>query len=123
VNKNSKCLEKACPRTCCYGRTFRGSSGTLVIANLSLFFVSRLVIEKGYYYTFCSLFFQGVVEIADVVPHRLFHGLWFYLMILTFEAFALCFLDWYLIEYESGSVFEVDGKVNGACRARLECER
>jgi hypothetical protein len=32
-------------------------NGTLVIANLSLFFVSRLVIEKGYYYTFCSLFF------------------------------------------------------------------
>jgi hypothetical protein len=42
-----------------------------------------------------------VVEIADVVPHRLFHGLWFYLMILTFEAFALCFLvasAWYLID-------------------------
>ncbi len=34
-------------------------NGMLIVANLSLFFVTHLVIEKGYYYTFYSLFFSG----------------------------------------------------------------
>ena len=33
-------------------------NGLMIIANLSLFFLTRLVIEKGYYYTFYSLFFS-----------------------------------------------------------------
>jgi hypothetical protein len=101
MNKNSKMPGKCMSEYLLLWTNLSRLNGTLLIANLSLFFVSRLVIEKGYYYTFYSLFSLSVVEIAGVVPHRLFHGLWFYLMILTFEAFALCFLvasAWYLID-------------------------
>jgi hypothetical protein len=75
-------------------------NGLMIVANLSLFFLTRLVVEKGYYYTFYSLFFLGLVMLALIVPHGLFERRWFYLSCLVLEAFGIYFLlssGWYWI--------------------------
>jgi hypothetical protein len=67
---------------------------------LEPFFLTRLVVEKGYYYTFYSLFFLGLVMLALIVPHGLFERRWFYLSCLVLEAFGIYFLvssGWYWI--------------------------
>lgn len=75
-------------------------NGMLIVVNLSLFFVTHLVIEKGYYYTFYSLFFLGLVGLASILPHGLFDRLWFYLLVLGLEGAGLYFLvtsGWYWV--------------------------
>jgi hypothetical protein len=75
-------------------------NGLMVIANLSLFFLTRLVVEKGYYYTFYSLFFLGLVALALILPHGLFRRLWFYLFCLILEGVGIYFLvssGWYWV--------------------------
>lgn len=75
-------------------------NGLLIVANLTLFFLTRLVVEKGYYYTFYSIFFLGLVALAGVLPHGLFERLSFYLLTLFFEGLGIYFLlssGWYWV--------------------------
>ena len=75
-------------------------NGLMIIANLSLFFLTRLVVEKGYYYTFYSLFCLGLVALFLLLPLGLFRRLWFYLCCLVLEGIGIYFLvasGWYWV--------------------------
>src|SRR5712691_10723200 len=75
-------------------------NGLMIVANLTLFFLTRLVVEKGYYYTFYSIFFLGLVALAIILPHGLFERLRFYLVCLILEGFGIYFLvssGWYWV--------------------------
>lgn len=63
----------------------------LVIMNISMFFLTGLV-TQGYYYTFISLLFLGIVGIGMLIPTRLIEKLWYYLVYLIFEIIGLYFL-------------------------------
>jgi hypothetical protein len=68
-------------------------NGLMVIANLSLFFLTRLVVEKGYYYTFYSLFFLGLVARAPHSATRPFSSaLVLSLLVLILEWVGIYFL-------------------------------
>jgi hypothetical protein len=75
-------------------------NGLAIVANLTLFFLTRLVVEKGYYYTFYSLFFLGLVALLLLLPLGLFRRLWFYLLCLVLEGIGILFLvssGWYRV--------------------------
>jgi len=63
----------------------------LVIMNISMFFLTGLVI-KGYYYTFYSLICLGVVGMGVLVPTRLIRRLWYYWSFLGVELSGLYYL-------------------------------
>jgi hypothetical protein len=63
----------------------------LVIMNISMFFLTGLV-SKGYYYTFYSLFFLGVVALGCIVPTRWVRRLGYYTVFLGVEITGLYFL-------------------------------
>jgi hypothetical protein len=63
----------------------------LVIMNVSMFFLTGLV-TKGYYYTFYSLIFLGVVGVGVLVPTTLTRRLWYYWIFLIVELLGLYFL-------------------------------
>lgn len=72
----------------------------LIVLNITLFFLTGLVTEHGYYYTFYSLTGLGLVELALLVPHGRCSRLWFYLACLAVLAVAVWFLvvsGWYWI--------------------------
>jgi len=59
--------------------------------NISMFFLTGLVI-KGYYYTFYSLICLGVVGMGVLVPTRLIRRLWYYWSFLGVELSGLYYL-------------------------------
>jgi len=63
----------------------------LVIVNISMFFLTGLV-AKGYFFTFYSLVFLGVVAVGVLVPTTLIRHLWYYWIFLTIEFSGLYFL-------------------------------
>lgn len=72
----------------------------LVVANISLFFATRLVIDEGYYYTFYSLICLIVVAAGILFPLGLVARLWYYLIFLFFESVAVWFIVvsvWYWV--------------------------
>ena len=72
----------------------------LIVVNLSMFFVTRLVIDEGYYYTFYSLASLLLVEFLILIPIGLIEKLWFYLVCLFFEFVAVYFIVvsiWYWV--------------------------
>ncbi len=72
----------------------------LIILNLSLFFISKLVITHGYYYTYYSLFCLGIVELGLLIPSGLLNRLWYYCIFIIFEAIAIYFFifsAWYWV--------------------------
>ncbi|MBW1893321.1 MAG: hypothetical protein JRF40_05960 [Deltaproteobacteria bacterium] len=72
----------------------------LTILNLSLFFISELVITHGYYYTYYSLLCLGIVHLGLLIPFGLFNRLWYYCIVMVFEAVAIHFFVisvWYWI--------------------------
>lgn len=72
----------------------------LVIANISLFFLTELVTEQRYYFTFFSLLFLGIVYIGLLLPLGLMDRLWYYLIFMVSEFIAIYFLvvsAWYWV--------------------------
>ena len=72
----------------------------LIILNISLFFLTELVTRQGYYFTYYSLFFFGLVEALLLLPLGLMKRLWYYLLCLVFEAAGVYFLvtsAWYWV--------------------------
>ena len=72
----------------------------LIALNLTLFFISKLVITHGYYYTYYSLLCLGVVQFGLVAPLGLFKRLWYYMIFFIFECIAVYFLvvsAWYWV--------------------------
>ncbi len=56
---------------------------------------------KGYYYTFYSLLYLGIVEFGLLVPLGLMQKFWYYCLYLLFEIIALSFLVtsvWYWVQ-------------------------
>ena len=64
----------------------------LIILNISLFFLTELVTRQSYYYTYFSLFFLALVQLALLIPLGLFDRLWFYLSCLVLEILGFYFL-------------------------------
>jgi hypothetical protein len=60
----------------------------LIILNISMFFLTGLVV-RGYYYTFFSLGCFSVVAILTILPVTLISRLWFYLFNLLVEFVGL----------------------------------
>jgi len=65
---------------------------SLIILNISLFFLTELVTRQGYYYTFFSLLCLGVVAIGLLIPLGLVNRLWYYCIFLFAELVAIYFL-------------------------------
>lgn len=84
-----------------YWQNLNHLNSLLIVINLSLFFVTKLVIEQGYYYTYYSLMALGMVQIALLIPLGLLEKFWYYLICLAFESIALYFLIvsvWYWVK-------------------------
>jgi len=64
----------------------------LILLNITLFFVTDLVIKQGYYFTIYSLILLTCVEIGLLLPLGLLDRLWYYCLWLVFEFIALYFL-------------------------------
>lgn len=76
------------------------SSNLFVILNISLFFLTGMVITKGYYYTFYSLGLLLIVRIGPLLPIGLLNRLWFYCIFVILELIAVYFLVasiWYWV--------------------------
>lgn len=75
-----------------YWENLNHFNSLLIVLNLSLFFVTKLVIEQGYYYTYCSLSLLGVVQIFLLLPLGLLDRFWYYFIYIVFEFIALYFI-------------------------------
>ena len=64
----------------------------LVVSNITLFFVTRLVIDEGYYYTFYSLICLIIVAMGILLPLGFVARLWYYLIFLFVECVAVWFI-------------------------------
>ena len=83
-----------------YWSNLSRTTNLLVILNISMFFLTELVIKQGYYYTCYSLLLLLVVKIGLLFPTGLLNRLWYYFIFLTFELFAIYFLVssiWYWV--------------------------
>ena len=72
----------------------------LILLNFILFFVSRLVITDGYWYTYISLLFLVIVKMGLLLPLGLLDSMKYYMMFLGIEFLAFYFLAssvWYWI--------------------------
>ena len=63
----------------------------LVIINISMFFLTGLV-AQGYFYTFYSLTFLGIVGLGVIVPTKLIRSLWYYWTFLAAELAGIYYL-------------------------------
>jgi len=72
----------------------------LIILNISLFFLTELVTQANYYFTFYSLLFLGLVSLGTLLPLGLLNRLWYYLIFLSLECFGIYFFVtsvWYWV--------------------------
>ena len=67
-------------------------SNTLLVLNISLFFVTELIIKENYYFTYYSIIFLGLGQIALLFPTGLLNRLWFYFLALFFHLIAIYFI-------------------------------
>ena len=77
----------------------------LIILNISMFFLTDLVIKHGYYYTYYSLFFLAVTATGPLMPFGLLNRLWYYLIFVLSEAIGIYYLvvsGWYWVSTNSG---------------------
>lgn len=58
-------------------------TNVLIIVNISLFFVSNLVNTDGYFYTYISLIFLGLIGFGILLPVGFFDRLSYYLFYLV----------------------------------------
>jgi hypothetical protein len=56
------------------------------ILNVSLFFLTELVTTQGYYYTYFSLLFLGMVQVGLLIPLGWFDRLGYYLFCFVVHA-------------------------------------
>jgi hypothetical protein len=83
-----------------YWTNLSRSTNLFVILNISMFFLTEMVITKGYFYTFYSLGLLLAVKIGLLVPFGLLNRLWFYCLFLFLEILAVYFLAssiWYWV--------------------------
>jgi len=66
-------------------------SNILILLNFSLFFVSELVSQQGYFFPIISIILLGVVELAILFPTKLVSRLWYYLIFLGIALLAAYF--------------------------------
>ena len=81
------------------------STNLFIILNISMFFLTGMVINNGYYYTCYSLGLLLLVEIGLLIPLGLLNRFWFYLTFLAVELLALYFLVasiWYWVANNRG---------------------
>ncbi len=81
------------------------TSNLLILLNFTLFFVSKLVITQGYYYTYYSLMLILITKVGTLLPLGLLNRLWYYLVMLLFEFVAIYFLTssiWYWVVTSTG---------------------
>jgi len=89
LNKLNDSFEK---QMAIYWSNLSRTTNLLILLNISLFFVTELVIKKGYYYTYYSLFLLLIVKIGLLVPFGLLNRLWYYCIYLALEFLAIYFL-------------------------------
>jgi hypothetical protein len=70
---------------------FTRLNNLLIILNISIFFLSGLVL-KGYFYTFYSIGCFSAVAIITILPVNYISRLWFYLLNLLIEIIGIYFL-------------------------------
>ena len=83
-----------------YWSHLESTSNMLTLLNFILFFVSKLVITDGYWYTYISLFFLVIVKMGLLLPLGLLDSIKYYMMFLVIEFIAIYFLAssvWYWI--------------------------
>ena len=76
----------------------------MIILNISMFFLTDLVTEQGYYYTYYSLLFLVLAAIGPLMPIGLLDRLWYYLIFLLSESLGIYFLvasAWYWVRTNS----------------------
>jgi hypothetical protein len=66
-------------------------NNVLIVANISLFFVSGLI-AKGYFYTFISLGLLGFSGVLMIFPVLSYSRLWYYLVAILFHLAGMYFL-------------------------------
>lgn len=83
-----------------YWSNLESTSNMLILLNFILFFVTKLVITDGYFYTYISLFFLSLVKVGLLLPLGLLDNLKYYMVLILFEVIAFYFLAssvWYWI--------------------------
>lgn len=78
----------------------------LIILNISMFFLTDLVIRHGYYYTYYSLSFLLLTAIGPLMGFGLLTRLWYYLVFVLSEVAGTYFLvvsAWYWVKTNSGT--------------------
>lgn len=76
------------------------STNVFIIINISMFFLTEMVIKEGYYYTFYSLGLLLTVKIGLLIPLGLLNRLWYYCIFLAIEMLSIYFLVssiWYWV--------------------------
>jgi len=72
----------------------------LIVLNVSLFFLTNLVTQQGYYYTFYSIFFLSLAGLGAVLPFGLLNRLWYYSVFLFCDLIGAYFIVvsvWYWV--------------------------
>ena len=67
-------------------------TGILMVANISLFFITGEVTTRGYTYPIISITLLLVVSAGLVLPTGLLDRLWYYCLVLAVECVAVYFL-------------------------------
>jgi hypothetical protein len=83
-----------------YWSNLESTTNMLILLNFILFFVSRLVITDGYYYTYISIFCLATVKTGLLLPLGQLDNVLYYMISLLFEFIAIYFLAvsiWYWI--------------------------
>ena len=78
----------------------------LIVLNISMFFLTDLVIRQGYYYTYYSLLFLSLTAKGPLFGFGLLNRLWYYLTCILSEMAGSYFLissDWYWVRTNSGT--------------------
>ena len=75
-------------------------TNVFIILNISMFFLTEMVITQGYYYTFYSLGLLLAVKAGLLLPLGLMNRLWYYCIFLSIEILSIYFLVssiWYWV--------------------------
>ncbi len=77
----------------------------LIILNISMFFLTDLVIRQGYYYTYYSLLFLIFTALGPLIGIGLMNRLWYYFLFVMCEFAGSYFLivsAWYWVKTNGG---------------------
>ena len=90
-----------------YWSNLARTSNLLVVLNVSFFFLTELVTREGYYYTYYSLGFLGLIYLAMLLPLGWTDRLGFYCLCLASLGVALYFVAvsvWYWVTHSQMSM-------------------